>query len=122
MYASFNLFVLSSLREGLPNSILEAMALGLPVVTTDVAGAKELVAHGKTGFVVPQGDPERMAQAMLDVLSNEDTRQLMGQAGRLRIEQEFSFQQRLNKIEDLYCQIVGQEASRLSSHNSVAIN
>ncbi len=122
VYASFNLFVLSSLREGLPNSILEAMALGLPVVTTDVAGAKELVAHGKTGFVVPQGDPERMAQAMLDILSNEDTRKLMGKAGRLRIEQEFSFQQRLNRIEDLYCQIVGQEASRLSSHNSVVVN
>ncbi len=122
VYASFNLFVLSSLREGLPNSILEAMALGLPVVTTDVAGAKELVAHGKTGFVVPQGDPERMAQAMLDILSNEDTRKLMGKAGRLRIEQEFSFQQRLNKIEDLYCQVVGQDTSRLSSHNPVVVN
>ncbi len=122
VYASFNLFVLSSLREGLPNSILEAMALGLPVVTTDVAGAKELVAHGKTGFVVPQGDPERMAQAMLDILSNEDTRKLMGKAGRLRIEQEFSFQQRLNKIEDLYCQVVGQDTGRLSSNNPVVVN
>ena len=91
-------------------------------MTADVAGAKELVVHGKTGFVVPQGDPECMAQAMLDVLSNEDTRKLMGQAGRLRIEQEFSFQQRLNRIEDLYCQVVGQDTSRLSSQNPVVAN
>lgn len=119
VYASFDLFVLSSLREGLPNSILEAMALGLPVVTTDVAGAKELVVHGETGFVVPQEEPESMAQAMLQVLSNKETHRSMGQAGRLRIEQEFSFHQRLVRIEDLYCQTVGQETGRLSPHDPV---
>jgi glycosyltransferase involved in cell wall biosynthesis len=53
-YAAFDIFLFTSRREGLPNSILEAMAMGLPVVTTDVAGAKELVDHGQTGFVLPQ--------------------------------------------------------------------
>jgi glycosyltransferase involved in cell wall biosynthesis len=53
VYAAFDLFVLTSRREGLPNSVLEAMAMGLPVVTTDVAGTKELVLHGETGFVLP---------------------------------------------------------------------
>lgn len=120
VYASFNLFVLSSLREGLPNSILEAMALGLPVVTTDVAGAKELVVDGDTGFVVPQGDPEPMAQAMLQVLSNQETQRSMGQAGRLRIEQEFTFKKRLTRIEDLYCQTVSQETDHLTPHNPIA--
>jgi glycosyltransferase involved in cell wall biosynthesis len=106
VYASFDLFVLSSLREGLPNSILEAMALEVPVVTTDVAGAKELVLDGATGFVVPQGNAERLADMMLKILANDRRRTGMGRAGRQRVEAEFSFAGRLTRIEDLYSQVV----------------
>jgi glycosyltransferase involved in cell wall biosynthesis len=106
VYATFDLFVLSSLREGLPNSILEAMALGLPVVTTDVAGAKELVLDGQTGFVVPQRDAHSLAQAILAVLDDERRRRAMGQAGRERVERKFSFVQRLIGIEALYGRLV----------------
>lgn len=107
VYSAFDLFVMTSRREGLPNSILEAMALGLPVVTTDVAGTKELVAHGKTGFVLPQGDVEGIAQAMLTMLDHIELRQTMGRAGRQRVEQEFSFMGRLQRIEALYAQTLG---------------
>jgi glycosyltransferase involved in cell wall biosynthesis len=107
VYATFDLFVLSSRREGLPNSILEAMAMGLPVVTTDVAGAKELVLDTVTGFVRPQGDIHGLAQAILSLAKDTRLRQRMGQAGRRRIEQEFSFFGRLQSVEALYAEMLG---------------
>jgi glycosyltransferase involved in cell wall biosynthesis len=107
VYGSFDLFVLSSRREGLPNSILEAMAVGLPVVTTDVAGTSELVLDGQTGFVVPQGDVEGLARAMGTLVVDRQIRQRIGQAGRQRVERQFSFTQRLQRVEELYARIFG---------------
>jgi glycosyltransferase involved in cell wall biosynthesis len=106
LYASFDIFMMSSRREGLPNSILEAMAMSLPVVTTDVAGAKELVVDELTGFVRPQGDVEGLAQALLRCIENEDVRTRMGIAGRKRVETEFSFARRLQKVEEIYAALV----------------
>jgi len=117
VYATFDLFVLSSLREGLPNSILEAMALGLPVVTTDVAGAKELVAHEETGFVVPKKQPEKLARGMLAILEDEQVRIGMGQASRRRIEKYFSFSERLQHVEELYGRVLGLNSCNTSSAN-----
>jgi glycosyltransferase involved in cell wall biosynthesis len=113
VYASFDLFVLSSRREGLPNSILEAMAMGLPVVTTDVAGAKELVVNGETGLVVPQQDVHGLAKAILTILGDEQRRLAMARAGRRRVEFEFSFSRRMGRIEDLYEQILHLPPSQL---------
>ncbi len=106
VYAAFDVFVLSSRREGLPNCILEAMAMGLPVVTTDVAGAKELVKDGNTGYVVPIGDADGLAAALLKIVEDPALRKRFGQAGRQRIESEFSFANRLRRIEDLYDALV----------------
>jgi glycosyltransferase involved in cell wall biosynthesis len=106
VYSAFDIFFLSSRREGLPNSLLEAMAMQLPVVTTDVAGAKELVADGKTGFILPQGDAEGLGQAILSLAGDDALRLRMGRAGRSRVEQEFSFARRLQNIEDLYERLV----------------
>ena len=114
VYATFDLFMLSSLREGLPNSILEAMALGLPVVTTDVAGAKELVVDGQTGFVCPQGDVQGLAQALLTMADDKQLRLRMGQAGRERIERAFAFSQRLRRVEDIYERVVDPQNNRPS--------
>ena len=119
VYSAFDIFVLSSLREGLPNSILEAMALGLPVVTTDVAGAKELVVNGETGFVVPQKDSEGLARAIVTLLVDHEYRDRMGKAGRERIESEFCFVKRLRRVEDLYGRILGVNPSCTSSPNPV---
>jgi glycosyltransferase involved in cell wall biosynthesis len=102
VYASFDIFLLTSRREGLPNSLLEAMAMGLPVVTSDVAGAKELVLHGQTGFVLPQGDVEGIAHALITLATDDRQRKRMGQAGRERVECDFSFTARLQRMEELY--------------------
>lgn len=106
VYASFDVFFLSSRREGLPNSILEAMALGVPVVTTDVAGAKELVVDKKTGYVFPQGDVENLASAIVSLLSNALFKKQLGQAGRERVEKEFSFSTRLRCVEEIYARVL----------------
>lgn len=116
VYSSFDIFFLSSRREGLPNSLLEAMAMNLPVVTTDVAGAKELVVNGETGFVLPQGEAEQLGQAIITLAADDELRLRMGRAGRERVEKEFSFILRLGKIEDLYEWLLGS-ASNLRSQS-----
>jgi glycosyltransferase involved in cell wall biosynthesis len=117
VYATFDMFMLSSRREGLPNSILEAMAMGLPVVTTDVAGAKELVVTGQTGFVFSQGDVHNLAQALIDLTDDHRLRLRMGAAGRQRVKDEFTFTRRLRDVEGLYEQILQRRIGRVvSSH------
>ncbi len=106
VYAAFDIFLLTSRREGLPNSILESMAMGLPVVTTDVAGAKELVVDKKTGFVLPQGDVDGLADALISLATNGELRSRMGSYGRQRVESEFTFDARMQKIENLYDSLV----------------
>jgi glycosyltransferase involved in cell wall biosynthesis len=106
-YLTFDIFLLSSRREGLPNSVLEAMAMGIPVVTTDVAGTKELVVEGETGFILPQGDVDGLAKAVLALADSDQLRLRMGFAGRKRVEREFSFNHRLRRVEALYEQILG---------------
>lgn len=83
-------FVLPSLAEGMSNTILEAMASGLPVIATDVGGNADLVASGVTGCIVPAADPERMAVEIVRLATQRDTAQDMGRAGRDLVEQRFS--------------------------------
>jgi len=120
VYAAFDLFLLSSRREGLPNSILEAMAMGVPTVTTDVAGAKELVVDGATGYVLPQGDAKGLADALNAIAVNRALRQKMAQASRERVEQEFSFDNRLRQVEALYERVL--ELSRCVARSFSAVN
>ena len=107
VYAAFDIFLLTSRREGLPNSILEAMALALPVVTTDVAGARELVANGCTGYVLPQGDHAGLARALITLAENDQLRLQLSQFGRERVKRDFSFESRITRIESLYERILG---------------
>lgn len=85
-----DLFVCPSLNEGISNGILEAMASGLSVVATDVGGNGELVAVGVSGELVPAGDTNAMAQALLRYFSDERRRRRHGGAGRERAVQQFS--------------------------------
>ena len=114
-YHGFDIFFMSSRREGLPNSILEAMSMGLPVVTTDVAGTKELVISGETGFVLPQQDVYGLAQALITLANDYSMRLQMGLASRRRVELEFSFAGRLQRIENLYEHLVGIRPAETST-------
>jgi glycosyltransferase involved in cell wall biosynthesis len=124
VYGAFDLFLLTSRREGLPNSILEAMALGVPVVTTDVAGTKELVVDGETGYVLPQADARGIAHALIGLTENTDVRTRMSHAGRARIEREFSFFNRLRRIETLYEALLAAKhfpSSGIEAHSQIEI-
>jgi glycosyltransferase involved in cell wall biosynthesis len=85
-----DLFVLPSLNEGLPRVILEAMAMALPVVATQVGGNAELVVHGQTGLLVSAQDPAALAVAMIELLQNPEPARSMGRRGRQRVEARFS--------------------------------
>ncbi len=86
LLAAFDLFVLSSLWEGLPRVLPQAMATGLPVVATAVDGNAEIVEDGLTGRLVPPARPELLAAAVVELLGDPVRRATMGAAGRARVE------------------------------------
>jgi glycosyltransferase involved in cell wall biosynthesis len=81
-----DIFVLPSKREGLPRSIMEAMAAGKPVVATNVRGSRDLVEHGVTGLLVELGDVDGLAQALLQLIRDPELRRRMGEASRAKIQ------------------------------------
>ncbi len=106
-------FVLPSLWEGMPMALIEAMASGLPVVATDVSGTREVMVHGETGLMVPPGDPEKLAQAIDQILSNPAQAQAMGMAGRRRVEANFSAQTQVKEYIALFERNQTNRARRL---------
>ena len=96
-------FVLSSVIEGLPMVLLEASASGLPIVSTDVAGNAEVVLDGKSGFLVPSGQPDQLAAAMRRMYElPEETRQAMGEAGQEYVRRNFELDRILDCWETVY--------------------
>ena len=94
--------VLPSLSEGLPNSVIEAMASGLPVVATAVGGIPELISHGRSGLLVPPGDIAALNHALAMVLDDPRLAERLGAAARLRIQAGFSFEKMCLETEALY--------------------
>ena len=99
---AFDLFVLPSLAEGVSNTILEAMASGVAVVATKVGGNSELVREGKTGTLVPVADTEAMAHVLAAYMQRPEEARRQGDAGRQRIEVQFSMQAMTEKYLAVY--------------------
>ncbi|WP_298370916.1 glycosyltransferase [Azospirillum sp.] len=91
VYREADVFVLASRDEGMPNVVLEAMASGLPVVSTAVAGARDLVMEGETGLLVPPEDADALACALRRLVGDADARAWLGARGRARVEESFSW-------------------------------
>jgi glycosyltransferase involved in cell wall biosynthesis len=102
LLASCDLFVLPSIYEGLPLSVLEAMAAGKAVVATAVGGTPEAVLDGKTGLLVQPGDPVALAKAIQEILSDPLLSREMGAAGKARVQQEFSSATMVQHITHFY--------------------
>ena len=114
---TFDVFAGSSLREGLPLVILEAMASGKPVVTTDVGGNGEAVIDGTTGLLVPPGDPHALADALEVLWKDGGKREAMGRAGRDRVEQHFSAKKMVAETEKIYESIMKSKSGGLKSYD-----
>jgi len=100
-------FALPSLTEGLPNAVMEAMAMGLPVVATAVGGVPELVVDGETGMLVAPASPRALAEALSELLrAAPHERQRMGEAGRERVACHFGFDAQSRRLEALYSDVV----------------
>jgi sugar transferase (PEP-CTERM/EpsH1 system associated) len=108
---ALDIFVLPSLREGLSNTILEAMASGLPVVATRVGGNVELVQEGYTGRLVPSADPVAMAEAIRAYSYNRGLALRHGQAGRQRVESQFSMAAMVQSYLAVYDAVLQQTRS-----------
>jgi glycosyltransferase involved in cell wall biosynthesis len=94
--------VLPSYREGTPRALLEAAAMGKPIITTDAVGCREVVEDRINGLLVPVQDAPALAQAMMRMIERPAMREWMGRAGRKKVEQEFDEQLVLNKILHVY--------------------
>jgi glycosyltransferase involved in cell wall biosynthesis len=108
LMSAADLFVLSSRWEGCPMVVLEAMALGVPIVATGVGGVPELVLHNETGLVVAPENPNEMAAAMFDLLSNREKAYCLARAGQDRLVKHFSVQTSADCLAKMYEQIVGE--------------
>lgn len=96
------LSVLPSYSEGIPNSLVESMAAGLPVVATRVGGIPELVRDGKDGYLVPPREPRLLADRIDSLLTDTALARRFGESGRLRVTQSFSLQRMIRDTEELY--------------------
>jgi sugar transferase (PEP-CTERM/EpsH1 system associated) len=110
LLSAFDVFVQPSHFEGLPNTVLEAMAAALPVVGTEVGGTPELVIAGQTGRLVPPGDPDTLAGVIKVLLENPEERSSMGLAGRDRVQLHFSTKQMVQKTEQLYDELLNEKS------------
>lgn len=98
-YASANVFLFPSRHEGMPNVVLEAMASGLPVIASHIAGNEELVVDGETGRLVPPEDADALQVALKPFLVEAQLREQMGGAARRRVETSFSWERVAEQVE-----------------------
>lgn len=109
--ACMNVFVLSSIREGFSNALLEAMASSLPVVATRVGGNIEAVTEGKSGFLFEVGDDEGLAQYILRLINDPEEASRLGECGRRRVTQAFGMTGYLKGMATLYTNSLENSAS-----------
>lgn len=107
IYASFDVFLMTSVTEGMPNTLLEAMALAVPCVATAVGGVPELLQHGRGGFLAPAGAAGELARQVLTLLNSPELRTEFGAASRARIEDKFTFDRRVRLMEEYYAWFAG---------------
>jgi glycosyltransferase involved in cell wall biosynthesis len=103
---AFDVAVLTSLSEGLSNSVMEAMSAGVPVVATAVGGTLELIVDNETGFLVPPADVESLTNRITFALRNEAVSSVVARRGREFMTSRFSMQQMVKSVEKLYDEIM----------------
>lgn len=106
--SAFDIACLPSLWEGLPNSLLEAMALGLPVVASAVDGVPEVVENGRTGVLVPPASPAALAKALKDLAADPERRAALGSAAHAAVMEKFTVRRMMDEYQDAYADVVSR--------------
>jgi lipopolysaccharide/colanic/teichoic acid biosynthesis glycosyltransferase/glycosyltransferase involved in cell wall biosynthesis len=109
LYPAMDLYVLASHREGFPRSAMEAAAMGLPVIATDIRGCRQVVDDGANGLLVPVRDAARLAAAIASLIEDTDRRQRMGEASRRRAVTEFDDRQQVATTLETYDRLLARE-------------
>ncbi len=111
--ATLDVFVLSSLREGVPQGVTQALAMEKPVVATNVGGIPEIVKNNQTGLLVPPTNSRALARAILELLEDREKAERLGRNGRKLIEEKFSQETMIEKIEDLYRELLKKRRRKI---------
>jgi glycosyltransferase involved in cell wall biosynthesis len=109
LYALMDVVVLPSLFEGLPRVVMEASAMGVPVVTTNVRGNREAVEHGSNGLLVPLGDVQALADAIIELLTDQEKAQRMGEEGRRIALERFDERLVFEKVKAEYARLLHEK-------------
>ena len=110
--AALDLYVHPALMEGFGIAVVEAMAMGKAVIATTTGGLPEVVAQGETGLLVPPGDAESLAVAVVSLLEDKVRREQMGSKGRARAQERFSLDASVKQMEQLYGEVLGVQEGR----------
>ncbi len=113
IYAGLDIVALSSYNEGLPVALIEAMAAGKAVISTDVGGVVDLILDGDNGLLVPSNDPKSLAEATIYLLEHPERRKMMGAAGRKKVYPHFDKKRLVKDIDNLYENLLAGESSKL---------
>jgi glycosyltransferase involved in cell wall biosynthesis len=108
---AMDIFCLPSLQQGIGTVMLEAMALGRPVIGTRVGGVYRVIRDGETGLLVPPSDSVRLADSMLELLDDRDRARAIGAAARAEVQQEFSVEEMVRKTAALYREVLAETAA-----------
>jgi glycosyltransferase involved in cell wall biosynthesis len=120
VYDLLDVYVLSSTREGLPNTVLEAMAMEVPIVATDVDGVSEAVTQNREALLVPARNPQLLAERMGAVLEDPGLADQLRRAARARVVSEFSFAARMRRVEGIYRTVMGLDSDGLPAKEPLA--
>jgi glycosyltransferase involved in cell wall biosynthesis len=108
----FDIYVASSRRESFGVAVIEASACERPVVVSDTGGLPEVVAHGKTGFIVPRENPTKLAEAMIDLIRRPDLRIEFGRNGRQLVKEKYEWQSSVDQMIELYLRLIAPQRRR----------
>ncbi len=106
LYALMDVFVLPSYREGFPRSPMEAAAMGVPCIATDIRGCREAVEHERNGLLFPLGDVDALAQATLTILDDRNLAGQMGEAGKMLAREKFDERFVFEKVKAEYARLL----------------
>jgi len=113
LLSAFDVFVLSSVLEGLPRIVIEAMAMERPIVATDIEGVREELTHERSGLLVPPANPNTLSGAILNLLNDKEKAKSLSYEARKRAEKIFDLKLTLANIETLYKEVLAQHQGKI---------